>query len=81
VQKHLMGIVLADETQPHEKDPIFIGDKEVGHITSVSHSFDINKKIALGYVRTKFIEEGAKVQIRSSEKEISGRLVKLPFKI
>ncbi|MCH7756278.1 aminomethyl transferase family protein [candidate division KSB1 bacterium] len=81
VQKHLMGIVLESETQPHEKDPIFMDDKEVGHITSVTHSFDLNKKIALGYVRTKFIEEGAKVQIRSSEKEISGRLVKLPFKI
>ena len=81
VQKHLMGIVLESETQPNEKDPIFMDDKEVGHITSVTHSFDLNKKIALGYVRTKFIEEGAKVQIRSSEKEISGRLVKLPFKI
>jgi len=80
VQKHLMGIVLG-ETQPHEKDPIFIDDKEVGHITSVTYSLDLNKKIALGYVRTKFIEEGAEIQVRSGEKEISGKLVKLPFKI
>jgi folate-binding protein YgfZ len=81
VRKHLMGIVLEGETQLHEKDPIFIDDKEVGHITSITYSFDLNKRIALGYVRTKFIKEGAKVQVRSGEKKISGRLVKLPFEI
>ena len=81
VQKHLIGIVLEGDTRPNKKDPIFIDDQEVGYITSMSHSFDLNKKIALGYVRTKFIKEGAKVQVRSGEKEISGRLVKLPFEI
>ena len=81
VQKHLMGIVLEGDIRPNEKDPIFIDDREVGYITSVSHSFDLKKDIALGFVRTKFIKEGEAVQIRSGEKEISGRLVKLPFEI
>ncbi len=81
VQKYLMGIVLEGETQPNRKDSIFIDDKEVGYITSVTHSFDSGKNIALGSVRTKFIKEEAKLQVRSGEKEISGRLVKLPFEI
>jgi len=81
VQKHLMGIVLEGDTRPNRKDSIFIDDREVGFLTSVTYSFDLNKNIALGYVRTKFIEEGAKVQVRLGEKKISGRLVKLPFKI
>ncbi len=81
VQKHLMGIVLEGDTRPNEKDPIFIDDREVGYITSMSHSFDSGKNIALGYVRTKFIKQRAKVQVRSGEKEINGRMVKFPFKI
>jgi len=81
VQKHLMGIVLEDEPQPNKKDPIFLDDREVGYITSVTHSFDLNKTIALGYVRTKFIKEGADVRIGSQKNEMTGKIAKLPFEI
>lgn len=81
VQKYLMGIVLEGDTRANEKDPIFMKDEEVGYLTSVTHSFDLNQNIALGYVRSKFIEENVKVRVGSANSEIVGQVVKLPFEV
>ncbi|MFQ5675838.1 MAG: aminomethyltransferase family protein [bacterium] len=79
VQKHLLGIVLDGDVQPNARDLIYLNDEEVGYLTSVTHSFDFGKNIALGYVRRKFINEGGRVCVRCGEDETSGTLVKLPF--
>ncbi len=80
VQKYLMGIILESEARPNSNDAILSDDQEVGYVTSVGYSFALKKKLALGYVRTKFISEGAAVVIKSQEKLFDGKLVKLPFK-
>lgn len=80
VQKYLMGIILEGEAPPKSKDAILIDGQEVGYLTSVTHSIALDKNIALGYVRTKFISEGAHIHINSEAKQISGKLVRLPFK-
>lgn len=79
VQKYLMGILLEGIAAPNEKDTIFMSDQKVGYLTSVTHSFDLNKNIALGYVQTKFIEENSELYIKSGQSEVKGKLVKLPL--
>ncbi|MFQ6113184.1 MAG: aminomethyltransferase family protein [bacterium] len=81
VQKYLTGIILEGDAKPKGKDGILINGQEVGYLTSVTHSIALDKNIALGYVRTKFISEGAQIHINSEIKQISGKLVKLPFKL
>ncbi len=81
VQKHLMGVMLEGNRLPKSQDLIFVDDQEVGYLTSVGHSLGLKKNIALGYVRTKFANEGAEVQIVTDGREISGKVVALPFGI
>lgn len=79
VQKHLTGVILEGNLLPKPQDLIFVDDQEVGYLTSVCYSFGLRKNIALGYVRTKFANEGAEVKVITEEGEISGKLVKLPL--
>ncbi|MFQ5751640.1 MAG: aminomethyltransferase family protein [bacterium] len=79
VQKFLIGLILHGDTTPKERDAISINDQEAGYLTSVVHSMALDKNIALGYVRTKFIDNTEKVLIHSSGQQISGDLVELPF--
>jgi folate-binding protein YgfZ len=81
VQKHLMGVTLEGDLLPKSQDLIFVDDQEVGYLTSAVHSIGLKKNIALGYVRTKFANEGAEVQIVTDGREISGKVVALPFRI
>ena len=79
VQKYLSGIVLEGDQAPLPHSKIMIDKKEVGHITSVTHSPNLQKNIALGYVRTKFISESRSVSVHSNDAKIPGILVQLPF--
>lgn len=81
VQKHLMGVILEGKVSPKSKDPILVESQEAGYITSVCFSIGMQREIALGYVRTKFANDGTEVQVGSAETACSGRLAKLPFKL
>ncbi|MFQ5823551.1 MAG: aminomethyltransferase family protein [bacterium] len=81
VQKYLRGIILEGDVKTRGKDVILINGQEVGYLTSVTHSIALEKNIALGYIRTKFSSEGTEVLINSENKQIAGKIVKLPFKV
>lgn len=80
VQRYLMGLIFDGDRPPNFNDPIFRDNQEVGKITSSAISFKLNKPVAMGFVRAKFIEEDAIVKVKSSGIELTGRLVQLPFK-
>lgn len=79
VQKHLVGVLLNEEKMPGAKDVIEIDGREAGYVTSSAYSPGLRKNIALGYVRTKFIRPQAPLTIKSTEGELAGELVELPF--
>lgn len=81
VQKYLMGIVLDGDIVPRHDDAILMQDNEVGRVTSATHSLALDKNVALGYVRSKFIAGKADVSVISGGRLVHGQLVELPFPI
>ena len=59
--------------------PIIVDDKEVGWITSSAYSSELDKYIALGYIRMAHTEEGCSIQIKTLDGKVDGTVVKLPF--
>lgn len=82
--KRLCGLISLDD-KPLQQGMKLVAHsesaKEAGWITSATHSEDLGKEIALGYVKRGFNNPGTKLQTRSldSPKQISVEVVLLPF--
>ncbi len=68
-----------DDCELRPGAPVFNAGKEVGWITSATFAPTLGKKIALGYVRTAVTEAGSRVQIETSDGQVDGTVVLLPF--
>lgn len=64
VNKQLMGIVSDDEMNRDQK--LVAGEKEVGRITSTTHSPLSNQYVGLGYVRREFAKQDQQLGIAGS---------------
>lgn len=80
VAKKLTGLVL-DESAVLEPGTKVLSDddKEIGRMTSSTFSPQLERTIALGYVKYDYLVPGTKVRILSSDKEIPATVVELPF--
>jgi folate-binding protein YgfZ len=80
VQRHLVGVIIEGDPAA-ESSKIAVGEDEIGHLTSVTRSPSLNKAIALGYIRSKYMESTEDVIIITDSQKLSGRVVNLPFEI
>jgi len=81
VQRHLMGIEL-DKTFQNGSLPVPIAnaeDEQIGEITSLAYSPELDKKIGLAFIKTAFANPDANV--KAGEEKVNAKLVKLPFEI
>ncbi|MDQ6632066.1 MAG: aminomethyltransferase family protein [Verrucomicrobiota bacterium] len=83
VAKALRGLRLANDLKvlPRKGDKIFLGEKEIGYITSAVASPTFRANIALGYVRREANKIGIELKLRTTEGESSVRTVELPFAV
>ena len=83
VAKALRGLQLADDLAvlPSKGDKLYLGDKEIGFITSALASPALKKNIALGYVRREGNKIGSELKLKMGETESPTRVVALPFEI
>ncbi|MEO7676523.1 MAG: aminomethyltransferase family protein [Verrucomicrobiota bacterium] len=81
VAKALRGLRLADDlkTLPVKGDKLFLGEKEIGYITSAIASPIFKTNIALGYVRREANKIGTQLILKTSDVESSVKIVELPF--
>jgi folate-binding protein YgfZ len=63
VNRHLVGIAATAPVASGDK--IFRESKEVGRITSATHSLMLRQPFALGYIRREFAREGERVEVGS----------------
>jgi folate-binding protein YgfZ len=77
VTKSLCGLRLADDlkTLPAKGDKLVKDGKELGYITSATHSPKLNANIALGYVRKEANKTGEQLMVNGS----TATIVDLPF--
>jgi folate-binding protein YgfZ len=81
VAKALRGLRLADDlkTLPVKGDKLFLGEKEVGYVTSAIASPSFKANIALGYIRREANKIGTELILRSQHGESAAKIVELPF--
>ncbi|MEP6743525.1 MAG: aminomethyltransferase family protein [bacterium] len=56
-----------------------IDDKEIGRITSVTHSPKLNQSIALGYLKYDYLAVGTRVKVVTDDRVVAAEVVELPF--
>jgi folate-binding protein YgfZ len=79
VAKALRGLKIISGPSPKKGDKILSGEKEVGYITSSTHSPALKADIALGYVRREHHAAGTELAWRGEDREGKVQIVSLPF--
>jgi folate-binding protein YgfZ len=80
VAKKMTGIVLEGPAAAARNAAILSADqKEIGRVTSSTFSPQLNRPIALGYVKYDYLTPGTAVKVISSEHETSGAIAELPL--
>lgn len=78
--RNLVGFISDSEKFiPRHGYKIFVGDEEVGIITSCNVSPTTGKNVGLGYVTSKYKEVGTKLDIEARGKKFPVEVIKLPF--
>lgn len=79
VNRKLVGLLLAGETLPQQGAPIVSSEREVGWITSTTHSPALKQPIALGYVRREVVTPGTHLEVQTNGTTVGATVVELPF--
>ena len=85
VAKKLMGLVLQDEPNDAERSAlpkatlIAPDGREMGRITSSAHSPQLQRTVALAYVRYAYLEPGTRARIVLPGREIEAHVAALPL--
>jgi folate-binding protein YgfZ len=79
--KSLRGLLLPDNLRalPVKGDKLFLGEKEIGYITSAVASPRLKSNIALGYVRREANQTGTELLLQMPPGKIPVKIVDLPF--
>jgi len=80
VNRHLRGLVLDGEVVPAAGSEVVAGDAVVGAVTSASHSFGLDRPIALALIRRTHAEPGTAVGVRAGERVVPATVSALPFR-
>jgi folate-binding protein YgfZ len=81
VAKALRGLRFAESTAelPKHGDKLFLGDKEIGYVSSALQSPALAANIGLGYVRRERNQIGTELKVRTASGELGAVIVELPF--
>jgi folate-binding protein YgfZ len=75
VARRLVGLRVDGTAVPRPATVVRSGDREIGHVTSATHSPALQCPIALGYLHREFVEPGTTVMIGEARAEV----VAVPF--
>jgi len=78
-KQKLAGFVLLDKGIPKGGGSIFSENREVGVVTSGTHSPHLRKGIGLGYLVSRYAQSGQEIEIEVRDREIAAKVVDLPF--
>jgi len=80
IPRRLVAFELTDKGIPRKDYAILDTEgNEIGHVTSGTQAPSLGKAIGLGYVKTGFHAVDTEVLIQIRKKQVSAKLVKLPF--
>jgi glycine cleavage system T protein len=79
VNRKLVGLLLDGATLPESGAKIVTPQREVGWITSTTHSPALQQNIALGYVRREVWEPGTRLEVHANGTTMGATVTALPF--
>ena len=79
VQRKSIGIEMIDKGIPRTGYPVFVNDKQIGHITSGTQSPTLKKNIGLALINATFAELGQEVEIEIRNKRLKAITIATPF--
>ena len=74
-----VGLAIEGRMPAREGASIYSGDTQVGRVTSGGFSPTLERPIAMGYVDTRFAEEGTELEVEVRNKRSPTKVAKLPF--
>jgi aminomethyltransferase len=80
VNRHLRGLVLEGDAVPEAGSEVVAGDAAVGAVTSATHSFGLDRPIALAIIRRQHAEPGTAVGVRVGHGVVPASVSALPFR-
>ncbi|HKO44148.1 MAG TPA: glycine cleavage T C-terminal barrel domain-containing protein [Pyrinomonadaceae bacterium] len=80
VAKKLTGLSFADKVEVSSADVIkSVDDKDIGRITSATYSPQLNRTIALSYLKYDYLAAGTSVKVIHNGNEVPAHVTELPF--
>ncbi len=79
VPRRLVGIRMTDPGIPREGYPLYVGDTEIGVVTSGTMSPSLKVGIALGLVKSDHAAIGTELQVGIRNRKVRAAVVKTPF--
>ncbi len=79
VPRRLVGLRMTQPGVPRENYPVFIGDEEIGIVTSGTMSPSLKVGIALALIATGHHSVGTEVSIGIRKRRVAAEIVKTPF--
>lgn len=79
VPRKSIGIEMIDKGIPRTGYPVFVDNKQIGHVTSGTQSPTLKKNIGLALIDTTFAELGQEVEIEIRNKRLKAITVATPF--
>ena len=75
----LVGFVMGDGLAPHDGDPVVVGRKPVGRVTSARLSPTLGKGFGLAWVPIELAQEGSKIDILVNGKRLAAEVTLRAF--
>ena len=79
VQRKSIGVEMIDKGIPRTGYPVFVDNKQIGHVTSGTQSPTLKKNIGLAIIDATFAELGREVEIEIRNKRLKAITVATPF--
>jgi len=74
-----VGLAMQDRRVPREHYPLYVGEQQIGEVTSGSQSPTLGTPIAMGYVSREFSADGTMIDVDVRGKRHAAKVVPLPF--
>jgi aminomethyltransferase len=79
LKRKLVPIITEEKVFPRKGYDVTVGGRKIGTLTSGTVSPVLDKAIAMGFVETKFSEEGSVLNILIRGREVPAKVTRLPF--
>ena len=79
VRRHLVGLVMKDATVPPKGAKLFVGDREVGWVSSATRSPQLNEVIAFAFPLRDFSKAGTELTVEFDSRRHPATIHTLPF--